>query len=142
MYSWRKLEKLLGIMHKLWASTYKELLLISRDIGGVAILFIMPVLLLVVITSVQDSTFKTITDFKLPVLLVDNDQGEVSKSIIDNLDDSNAFEIIQIDSEDKAREAVFAGKQQLAIIIPANLSVSLQEKVDKNEIGRASCRER
>jgi len=132
MYSWRKLEKLLGIMHKLWASTYKELLLISRDIGGVAILFIMPVLLLVVITSVQDSTFKTITDFKLPVLLVDNDQGEVSKSIIDNLDDSNAFEIIQIDSEDKAREAVFAGKQQLAIIIPANLSVSLQEKVDKN----------
>lgn len=132
MYSWHKLEKLLGIMHKLWASTYKELLLISRDIGGVAILFIMPVLLLVVITSVQDSTFKTITDFKLPVLLVDNDQGEVSKSIIDNLDDSNAFEIIQIDSEDKAREAVFAGKQQLAIIIPANLSVSLQEKVDKN----------
>ena len=132
MYSWRKLEKLLGIMHKLWASTYKELLLISRDIGGVAILFIMPVLLLVVITSVQDSTFKTITDFKLPVLLVDNDQGEVSKSIIDNLDDSNAFEIIQIDSEDEARDAVFAGKQQLAIIIPENLSASLQEKVDKN----------
>lgn len=119
-------------MHKLWASTYKEMLLISRDIGGVAILFIMPVLLLVVITSVQDSTFKTITDFKLPVLLVDNDQGEVSKSIIDNLDDSNAFEIIQIDSEDEARDAVFAGKQQLAIIIPENLSASLQEKVDKN----------
>lgn len=119
-------------MHKLWASTYKEMLLISRDIGGVAILFIMPVLLLVVITSVQDSTFKTITDFKLPVLLVDNDQGEVSKNIIDNLDDSNAFEIIQIDSEDEARDAVFAGKQQLAIIIPENLSASLQEKVDKN----------
>ncbi|HLV92113.1 MAG TPA: ABC transporter permease [Aequorivita sp.] len=119
-------------MHKLWASTYKEMLLISRDIGGVAILFIMPVLLLVVITSVQDSTFKTITDFKLPVLLVDNDQGEVSKSIIDNLDDSNAFEIIQIDSEDEARDAVFSGKQQLAIIIPENLSASLQEKVDKN----------
>lgn len=132
MYSWRKLEKHFVIMHKLWASTYKELLLISRDIGGVAILFIMPVLLLVVITSVQDSTFKTITDFKLPVLLVDNDQGEVSKSIIDNLNDSNAFEIIQIDSEDEARDAVFAGKQQLAIIIPENLSVSLQEKVDKN----------
>jgi|SRR5690554_164557 len=132
MYSWHKLEKHFVIMHKLWASTYKEMLLISRDIGGVAILFIMPVLLLVVITSVQDSTFKTITDFKLPVLLVDNDQGEVSKSIIDNLDDSNAFEIIQIDSEDEARDAVFAGKQQLAIIIPENLSASLQEKVDKN----------
>ena len=132
MYSWHKLEKHFVIMHKLWASTYKEMLLISRDIGGVAILFIMPVLLLVVITSVQDSTFKTITDFKLPVLLVDNDQGEVSKSIIDNLDDSNAFEIIQIDSEDEARDAVFSGKQQLAIIIPENLSASLQEKVDKN----------
>ncbi|MDX1784374.1 MAG: ABC transporter permease, partial [Aequorivita vladivostokensis] len=49
-------------MHKLWASTYKEMLLLIRDLGGIAILFIMPLLLLIVITLVQDSTFKTISD--------------------------------------------------------------------------------
>ena len=135
MCSWRIPVKHFVIMHKLWASTYKELLLLLRDWGGVTILFIMPLLLLVVITSVQDSTFKTITDFKIPVLLVDNDNGEVSKSIIENLSESNSFEIIQIDSEENARESVFSGKKQLAIIIPENLSSSLQLKVDQNVAG-------
>lgn len=119
-------------MHKLWASTYKEMLLLLRDLGGIAILFVMPMLLLVVITLVQDSTFKTISDIKIPVLLVDNDKGEVSKNIIDNLSESNSFQILQKDTEEEAKEAVFAGKYQLAIVIPESLSTSLQKKVNQN----------
>lgn len=119
-------------MHKLRASTYKEFLLLSRDWGGVAVLFIMPVLLLLVITSVQDSTFKSFGEFKMPVILVDNDHGEVSEIIAESLANSNSFEIISMDSEEAARDAVFSGKEQLAIVIPENLSLSLQNKVDKN----------
>lgn len=122
-------------MHKLWASTYKEMLLLLRDLGGIAILFVMPMLLLVVITLVQDSTFKTINDIKIPVLLVDNDKGEVSKNIIDNLSESNSFQILQKDTEEEAKEAVFAGKYQLAIVIPESLSTSLQKKVNQNVEG-------
>jgi len=122
-------------MHKLWASTYKEFLLLIRDIGGIAVLFLMPLLLLVVITLVQDSTFKTINDVKIPVLLVDNDNGEVSKSIVDNLSESNSFEIKQILSEQDAKEAVFSGKYKLAVVIPQNLSSQLQKKVNQNVEG-------
>src|SRR5699024_1525184 len=122
-------------MHKLRASTYKEFLLLSRDWGGVAVLFIMPVLLLLVITSVQDSTFKSFGEFKMPVILVDNDHGEVSGIIAESLANSNSFEIISMDSEEAARDAVFSGKEQLAIVIPENLSLSLQNKVDKNVRG-------
>lgn len=122
-------------MHKLWASTYKEMLLLIRDLGGIAILFIMPLLLLIVITLVQDSTFKTISDIKIPVLLVDNDQGEVSKSILENLSESNSFEIVQKSSEADAKKAVFSGKYQLAVVIPENLTSSLQKKVDQNVAG-------
>ncbi len=122
-------------MHKLWASTYKEMLLLLRDLGGIAILFIMPILLLVVITLVQDSTFKTISDVAIPVLLVDKDGGEVSKNILENLSESNSFEILLKDSEEEAKEAVFTGKYQLAIVIPENLSNSLQKKVDQNVEG-------
>lgn len=111
------------------------MLLLIRDLGGIAILFIMPLLLLIVITLVQDSTFKTISDIKIPVLLVDNDKGEVSKNIIDNLSESNSFEILQKSSEEEAKDAVFSGKYQLAIVIPENLSVSLQKKVDQNVEG-------
>ena len=122
-------------MHKLLASTYKEMLLLVRDLGGIAILFIMPLLLLIVITLVQDGTFKTINDIKIPVILVDNDKGEISKSIVENLSESNSFEIIQKTSEEEAKEAVFSGKFQLAIVIPENLSASLQKKVDQNVEG-------
>ena len=122
-------------MYKLWASTYKELLLLIRDLGGIAILFIMPLLLLIVITLVQDSTFKTISDIKIPVLLVDNDKGEISKSILENLSESNSFEILKKTSEEEAKDAVFSGKYKLAIVIPENLSVSLQKKVDQNVDG-------
>lgn len=108
------------------------MLLLIRDLGGIAILFIMPLLLLIVITLVQDGTFKTINDIKIPVILVDNDKGEISKSIVENLSESNSFEIIQKTSEEEAKEAIFSGKYQLAIVIPENLSASLQKKVDQN----------
>src|SRR5690554_3008793 len=105
MCSWQLWVKDFAIMHKLWASTYKELLLLLRDWGGVAILFIMPVLLLLVITSIQDSTFKSFGEFKIPLILVDNDKGDVSKIIVESLADSNSFEIISMDSEEKEKEA-------------------------------------
>ena len=55
------------------------MLLLIRDIGGIAILFVMPLVLVVTITLIQDSTFKTINDTKIPVLVVDNDKGTVAK---------------------------------------------------------------
>lgn len=122
-------------MYKLWASIYKEVLLLIRDIGGIAILFVMPLLLLVVITSVQDSTFKSISDIKIQVLLVDNDKGEVSQSIINNLGNSNSFDIVQMETETEAQAAVFSGKYQLAIVIPEELSSSLQKNIDQNVEG-------
>ncbi|MCM4169033.1 Linearmycin resistance permease protein LnrN [Arenibacter antarcticus] len=125
-------------MHKLWASTYKEALLLSRDIGGLAILFIMPLILVVTITLIQDSTFRSINDTKIPILWVDHDQAEVSKNIYQGLDQSNSFTIIKKTSELEAKELVFLGKYQLAIIIPPQLTVELENKVNNNVVGMLS----
>jgi ABC-2 type transport system permease protein len=122
-------------MHKLRSSTYKEFLLLTRDFGGIAILFIMPLLLLITITLIQDGTFKTIKETKIPVLLVDNDKGKVSESIWKGLTEANSFEIINEELEDNAKELVFQGKYQLAIVIPKNLSLGLEKKVDENVEG-------
>lgn len=135
MCSWQKLVKHLETMHKLWASTYKEFLLITRDIGGLAILFIMPILLVIVITLVQDSTFKTINDTKIPVLVVDNDKGKVSRDILENLDASNSLEVVIKESEKEVVELVLSGKYQLAIVVPENLSEDLEKKVTENVDG-------
>ena len=90
-------------MHKLWASTYKELLLLSRDIGGLAILFVMPLVLVVTITLIQDSTFRSINENKIPILWVDHDKGEVSKNIYDGLAESKSFNIIAKESDNEAQ---------------------------------------
>ena len=122
-------------MHKLLASAYKEALLLSRDLGGIAILFIMPLVLVITITLIQDSTFKTLGDTKIPILIVDYDKGSVSESVFEGLESSNSFEIIGKTSEEEAKEAVFKGEYQLAIVIPENLSEALQKKVNANVEG-------
>ncbi len=125
------------MLYKIWMSIVKEFLLLKRDLGGLIILFIMPLVLVITVTLIQDSTFKTVSDSKIPILLVDNDKGSVSKTVFENLEKSNLFSVVtQIDnktiSEDVARENVFKGKFQLAIIIPEKLSSDLQAKVDQN----------
>ncbi|MDO5971738.1 ABC transporter permease [Flavivirga aquimarina] len=122
-------------MHKLLASTYKEFILLTRDIGGIAILFIMPLVLIVTITIIQDSTFKSVSETKIPILLVDNDKGSVSETIAKGLEGSNVFEVVEIDIEEDAKNLVFKGKNQLAIIIPENLSSDLEKKINQNVEG-------
>lgn len=122
-------------MHKLWASTYKEFLLLTRDLGGLAILFLMPLLLVITITIIQDGTFKTLKETKIPVLWVNQDQGEIAETIYEGLAKSNSLELIEETSEQEAQRLVFKGDFQLAIIIPKNLSKDLAKKVDENVTG-------
>src|SRR6187402_2429262 len=125
------------MLYKIWMSVCKEFLLLKRDIGGVVTLFLMPLILIIVVTLIQDSTFKTIDDSKIPILLVDYDKGNVSKTIFDNLKKSDVFSVItaiddQLITEVVAKEAVFKGKYQMAVIIPSHLSSDLQSKIDQN----------
>ncbi|AEH01926.1 ABC transporter permease [Lacinutrix sp. 5H-3-7-4] len=119
-------------MHRFLASTYKEFRLLTRDFGGMVILFVMPLVLIITITLIQDSTFKTISDNKIPILIVDNDNGNVAKTIIEGLQVSSAFQIIKEKKESIAKAQVFKGKYQLAIIIPEKLSQDLEAKVNQN----------
>ncbi|WP_281226028.1 ABC transporter permease [Flavobacterium aquiphilum] len=125
------------MLYKLWMSVYKEFLLLKRDMGGVVTLFLMPLVLIITVTLIQDSSYKKGNDVKIPILLVDYDNGNVSKTIFDNLQKSKVFTVVtSIDNkpitEAVAKEAVFKGKYQLAVIIPSHLSTDLQAKIDQN----------
>ena len=118
-------------------SVYKEFLLLKRDLGGVVILFVMPLVLIITVTLIQDSTFKSVSNSKIPILLVNNDNGNVSKTVFDNLQKSDAFLIVskvdnQSITENQAKELVLKGKYQLAIILPEKLSTDLQAKIEQN----------
>ncbi len=77
-------------MRKLWFILKKETLLLIRDIPGLIILFLMPVLLIFVVTLAQDKALKDLHE-KTRILFVDLVQNEFSGSLRANLDSSGIF---------------------------------------------------
>ncbi|MBK1895086.1 ABC transporter permease [Chryseobacterium paridis] len=118
------------LLYKLWRSFIKEILLLKRDIGGIVIIFVMPLLLIITITLIQDSTFKNLEGSKIPVIFIDKDKSEVSKNIKKELENSKTFQLLTNFNEKSAQDAVFSGDYQMAIVIPENLTKDLNSNID------------
>ncbi|MFC7523825.1 ABC transporter permease [Parapedobacter sp. GCM10030251] len=124
-------------MHKLIVSAYKEVLLLLRDWGGLAILFFMPSVLIITITLIQESTFKAVGESVLPIVLVDEDRGEIGQLVSENLSKASNIELITeieghpIDNN-RAHALVSSGKYQIALVIPKGISDELNDKVNHN----------
>ncbi|MCY0969860.1 ABC transporter permease [Chryseobacterium wangxinyae] len=118
------------MLYKLWRSFIKEIQLLKRDSGGIVIIFLMPLLLIITITLIQDSTFKNLEGSKIPIIFIDNDKSEVSKVIKKELETSKTFELVTDYNEKSAEKAVFTGDYQMAIVIPHNLTKDLNSNID------------
>ncbi len=124
-------------MHKFIASIKKEFLLLLRDPGGMIILFVMPIVLVLTITLIQDATFKSISSSTIEILLVDNDKGKLSDEIqksfteIDFLDPISVIDGVPL-TETKASQLVASGAYQLAVVIPDRLSNDLEKQININ----------
>ena len=115
----------------------KEITLIIRDLGGLIVLFLMPLLLILIVTFVQDGAYKAISKEKTSILLVDNDKGEISHKIKEILNNSDIFNIITQQNnlpinEVQAQQKVLKGEYLMAIIIPENLSSIIKNQVSNN----------
>ncbi|WP_091404093.1 ABC transporter permease [Aquimarina amphilecti] len=124
-------------MHRFLASIRKEFLLLLRDPGGLIILFLMPIVLVVTVTLIQDATFKSVSSSSINILLVDQDKGKLSDEIKKSFSEIEFLQpISELDNvpltEDKARLLVASGDYQLAVVIPEGLSDELQNQIDKN----------
>lgn len=118
------------LLYKLWRSFIKEILLLKRDIGGIVIIFVMPLLLIITITLIQDSTFKNLEGTKIPIIFIDNDKSEISQNIKKEFENGKTFELLTNFTEDSAEKAVFGGDYQMAIVIPKNLTKNINSNVE------------
>jgi ABC-2 type transport system permease protein len=122
-------------MLRLLSSIYKEFLVLVRDRAGLAILFLMPLVLILIMTLIQDATFKTVKDSNIPMILVNNDRDSLGQAIREGLIESDFFQIVEeIDgqkiTEDQARDAVAAGKYKIGVIIPERATEAIRGNVD------------
>ena len=121
-------------MKIVWAEIKKEILLLLRDMGGLALLFFMPALLVVVMAYIQDAAFRVISNDKVEVIWVDEDNSKISNSIKTELEASGYFVLIdslnqkEIDSN-SAKELISDGEYQVGIVIPDNFQKLFKSRV-------------
>ena len=125
------------MLYKLWRSIIKEFQLLSRDLGGLAVLFVMPMILVVMVTLIQNQAYQSDSPKNLPLLWIDFDQDSISQTIKNQLEETKAFELIdQINhkkiSLEQAKALVNKGDYQMAIVLPKNLTRDLHANVNKN----------
>ena len=124
-------------MFKLWYTIVKDWRILTRDKVGLALMFIMPVLLVFVITSVQLSTFEMVNENKVPLVVNNLDQGLASKQLLEAIQKVGIFELTETTKKLSEKDLHSFMHQQdalLAITIPDNFSEKIAQKArDINE---------
>ena len=83
-------------MLRLYSTIQKEILILLRDKGGLIIMFIMPMAMITLMALIQDAPFRDYQEMKIPLLLVNNDKGNLGSTIDSGLYDSKIFEITKL----------------------------------------------
>lgn len=119
-------------MAKLRASILKELLLLISDKVGLLLMYLMPILLVFIITLVQDSTFRLVNENKLELLIINSDEGSLGDTLVNRLKSSGSFMIEEVDftSEKDIQKQLLDGNELIAIQIPKSFSASLESKAN------------
>ncbi|NJN25617.1 MAG: ABC transporter permease [Cyclobacteriaceae bacterium] len=118
-------------MIKLWACLKKDIRIISRDKVGLALLFLMPIILVVVITSVQNSAFEVVNDNKIKLLLSNHDEGRLGQALAKAIEQMGLFEMHQAKTDEKDfSDALFAHDAMVGILIPSGFSQKEQTQAD------------
>ena len=119
-------------MRKILASAGNTLRLLTRDRAGLLVLFVMPAVLVVVITLVQENVLELTGQRETEVLLLDHDHEDFGKAIRPYLQTSRLKirEWHPKGGQDAdLRQTIANGKFQAGIIIAAGTSARLQEKM-------------
>ncbi len=113
---------------KILATIYKEFLLLIRDPGGMALIFIMPLALVIVMALVQDAPFRDYQEIKLEVIFVDQDRDSLSAKVMKAFSASPNVSLIVKSDTTEAKKLVQAGNFKAAIVLPKNASADLRRK--------------
>lgn len=123
-------------MSKLKYLLYKDLLLLVRDIAGMLLMFLMPVVLVILMSLLQDSTLNSVRDAKVPILLVNKDTGELGKAVESEIFRTGIFDVSKdvdgvVPSIDQLEKAIASSRFVLGIYIPENTTDDIRLNVAK-----------
>jgi ABC-2 type transport system permease protein len=126
-------------MFKLWATIVKDFRVLVRDGVGLALMFLMPIVLVFVVTDIQNSTFKMINKNKLPILVCNRDTGESGIQLIETINKIGMFKVSNLPKNQSEKAIADSMKERdalLSVIIPANFTLKVKAK-SKSVAGKA-----
>lgn len=115
-------------MFKLWVAIKKEFLILISDKAGLAVMFGMPLLLVYVITIIQDSAFKIVNENKISILVVNKDKGEQGQKLVDLMKASGLFDLSQRDSVPNVKITLQEEDYLTSLVIASNFTEKITEK--------------
>lgn len=124
-------------MYKIINAILKELILLRRDIFGLIIIFLMPIVLILTITPIQYTIENKDEQAEMPILLIDKDKAALSTELLHQLEEENNILFIQeykgkVLTEELGKELIEKGKQKVLMVIPPDFSSNAQAKIDFN----------
>jgi len=117
-------------MYKLLAAIKKEAIMLLSDKVGLLFMFLMPLLLVTVVTIVQDSAFQLANNNRIKMVVVNHDEGINGERLIELLNKSNMFGLTLHNHLDKKEISaqIKTDNALSAIYIPANFTKILTKK--------------
>ncbi|MBC7904883.1 MAG: ABC transporter permease [Gemmatimonadaceae bacterium] len=118
-------------MYKLFATILKDLRILTRDKVGLTLMFLMPVVLAIVITAIQNSTFELVNDNKVPLMVCNRDTGTAGKNLVEAITKIGMFELREVSSDISNRhisDRMHAKDALVAVVIPSDFSARLNQR--------------
>ena len=120
-------------MMPLLATMFKELLLLVRDRSGLLVLFVMPAVLVVVVSLVQENVLKSTGETAMDILFIDQDQQDIGRRIQKEMGASGAVKLVttldgQAMDAETSLSLVEKGRYQICIVIPPGTTEAVQQR--------------
>lgn len=117
----------------------KDLRVLLKDKGALAVLFLLPVVFSVIqgapqkaIGNVGETTPSGESSLVVEAYLVNQDSGTYGRQLAEALQQVSILDIEELDSRDEADQLVADGERAAAIIIPANFSQNIDDYVSSD----------
>jgi len=105
-----------------------------RDLPGLAILFLMPLMLIIVITLTQENAMDSVNGANIDILFINHDKSTIGNLIQEGLESSNEINLVRQYKNRPLSDSMLSllvakGEFKAGIIIPENTSLDATQKV-------------
>ncbi len=124
---------------KLLATIKKDLRILLRDRIGLTLMFGMPILLVLIVTSIQNNAFQPFSKNKVLLFVLNKDTGRFSQELTGAVDRIGLFRLEYIDPNSSREDILFQMRKkdgQLTVVIPPDFSRQIAATA-KEKAGKA-----